>query len=83
MTAGFVKLFFRGAAKQFDSLQEQYAAIIPGNAQIELASKSVAITMEVPKISDPWKKPFVEYVAEVDVALKAISELAKTIGTGE
>jgi len=28
MTAGFVKLFFRGAAKQFDALQEQYAAII-------------------------------------------------------
>ena len=78
-TAGFVKLFFRGAAGQFDELVNKYSAHLPDDAVIKLAGKSVAIIMKVPKIADPQNKPFDEYISEVKAALSAIKEIIRPI----
>jgi hypothetical protein len=82
-TAGFVKLFFRGAAGQFDELVNKYSAHLPDDAVIKLAGKSVAIIMEVPKIADPQNVPFDKCLTEVKAALSAIKEILVVVQNAE
>ena len=82
-TAGFVKLFFRGAADQFDELRKKYSAHLPDGAEIKLAGKSVAIIRHVPKISDPQNKSFDKYAMEAEAALAAIQEIILAVKKAE
>ena len=72
LTAGFVKVYFDGQAENFEVLQEKYGANLPDSAAIEVAGKSVAISIEVPKI-DPISVSFTAQVEQVTHALEALS----------
>jgi len=74
LTAGVVKVFFYGQAEAFESLKAKYEPILPSNAAIALAGKSVAISIEVPKIA-PLSKPFSEQQENVEQALQYIVQL--------
>lgn len=74
LTAGYVKLFFYGQASEFEALQERYKSKLPNNATMELAGKSVAIIMEVPKI-DPISISFSDQQIKVEEALNSLSVL--------
>ncbi len=50
MTAGFVKVLFYGQAEEFDNLKKKFSPILPSDAIIEIAGKSVAISIEVAKL---------------------------------
>jgi hypothetical protein len=78
LAAGLVKVFFNGQAQAFDMLYEQYKSKIPNNASIDLAGKSVAISMEVPKI-DPLSINFYDQQNKVEQALQSLSLLEKVV----
>jgi hypothetical protein len=59
LTKGLVKVFFKGQAEAIDTLKKKYDSILPSNAFITLAGKSVAISVKVSKI-DPLSKSFFE-----------------------
>ena len=74
-TAGFVKLFFRGAAEQFESLKNRYQDHLSGGTEIVITGKSVAIITKVPKIGDPHHTAFENYTMEANEALQAIANI--------
>lgn len=78
LTAGLVKAFFTGKAESFDALQEKYKSILPDNASIEVAGKSVAISIEVPKV-DPLTISFADQKEKVMQALQNLSILEKLV----
>lgn len=78
LTAGLVKVFFTGQAESFDALQQKYKSILPGNASIDVAGKSVAISMEVPKV-DPLTVSFSDQREKVRTALQNLSMLEKLV----
>ncbi len=78
LTAGLVKVFFNGKAESFDALQAKYNSILPDNASIDVAGKSVAISMEVPKV-DPLSVSFPEQQEEVNQALQTLSILEQLV----
>ena len=80
LTAGMVKIFFNGQAESFDTLQEKYGAKLLDNTSIDIAGKSVAISMEVPKI-DPLSITFSEQLENIRPALQNISSLEKLVST--
>ena len=75
ITAGFVKLFFPGAAQRLDELTRMYAPNLPSGAEVLQAGKSVAVSKAVPAMDDPWKKPFADYAIQAAEALDAVLEL--------
>lgn len=78
LTAGLLKVFFNGQAESFAELQETYTAILPSNASIELAGKSVSISIKVAKL-DPLSTPFSEQTAVIKQALHNLSILEKLV----
>lgn len=78
LTAGLVKVFFNGQAESFDALQEKYGSKLPDNASIDIAGKSVAISMEVPKIN-PLSISFSEQLEEIRSALQSLSLVEKLV----
>lgn len=78
-TAGFVKLFFSGAASRLDELTERYSPHLPSGAELVQAGKSVAIIIAVPEIDNPWKKPFAEYTAQAETALDCVAKLIEAV----
>lgn len=82
LTAGLVKVFLNGQAESFDALQEKYASKLPDGASIDIAGKSVAISMEVPKIV-PLSISFSEQLVKIRSALKSLSSLEKLVVTND
>lgn len=78
LTAGLVKAFFTGQAESFDALQEKYKSILPDNSSIDVAGKSVAISVEVPKI-EPLSISFSDQKEKVKQALRNLSILEKLV----
>jgi len=78
LTYGWVKVFFNGQAESFDSLREKYGSILPDDASIKIAGKSVSISMVVPKIA-PLTIPFSEQKEIVNEALQKLSLLEKLV----
>ena len=78
LTASLVKLFFNGQAESFDALEDKYKSILPDNASIDVAGKSVAISMEVPKV-DPLEVSFADQQAKIKHALQNLSILEKLV----
>jgi len=78
-TAGFVKLFFSGAADHFDEIRETYAPHLKNAAEVVLAGKSVAIEVEVPQIDDLWSRPFSDYQDAATQALERVTDLVSAI----
>ena len=77
-TSGFVKAFFNGKAESYDKIKEKYFSDLPEGATIDIAGKSVAISMEVPKV-DPLSSTFSEQLEKIRPALKALSSLEKLL----
>ena len=82
LTAGLVKAFFNGQAESFDALQGKYGSRLPEGASIDVAGKSVAISLEVPKV-DPLSVSFSEQIDKVTEALQQLSVLAKLVATND
>jgi hypothetical protein len=82
MTAGMVKVFFNGLAESFDALAEKYSSKLPSNASIGIAGKSVAISMDVPKV-DPINVPFSEQREKVVLALQNLAKLEKLVSDND
>ena len=82
LTAGVVKVFFNGQAEFFDELREKYDSKLPENASIEIAGKSVAIVIDVPKV-DPLSVSFSEQIEEVTDALNKLSVLEKLVAAND
>ncbi len=78
LTAGLVKVFFKGQAESFDALREKYDSKLPDNASIKITGKSVAISINVPKI-DPLSISFSEQKETVIKALQKLSVLEKLV----
>ena len=74
-----MKLFFSGAAEQFDEIKEMYAPHLKNGAEVVLAGKSVAIEVEVPQIDDLWNRPFSDYQDSATKALERVTELISAI----
>lgn len=75
MTSGFVKLFFKGQANNYETILEKYKSRLSEQMSIGVAGQSVAISMRVPKLA-PLKKSFDEQREKVSVALKCLSQLS-------
>ena len=75
MTSGFVKLFFKLQANNYETIIEKYKNRLSERMSIELAGQSVAISMRVPKLS-PLKKNFAEERKKVASALECLSQLS-------
>jgi hypothetical protein len=80
LAAGLVKVFFNGRAESFEALQEKYSSKLPDNASISVAGKSVAISMEVPKV-DPLSVSFSQQQEKVVQALQYLSLLEKLVSS--
>lgn len=78
LTAGQVKIYFNGMAESFTALQEKYNSKLPANATIEVTGKSVAISIDTPKI-DPLAALFWEQRKEVIQALENLKLLEKLV----
>ena len=78
MMAGYVKAFFYGGAKDFETIKEQYSSSLPLGASIDLAGKSVAISLEVP-VLDPLQSPFSAQKTKVTEALGKLHELERLL----
>lgn len=78
LNSGFVKLFFYGQAESFGLLQEKFKSKLPPNTSIDLAGKSVAISMEVPKVT-PLTNTFADEKEKVRQALAGLSTLEKLV----
>ncbi|WP_152206571.1 PD-(D/E)XK nuclease superfamily protein [Marinobacter changyiensis] len=78
LTAGFVKVFFRGRADDFRTLEERFLNILPNEASIGLAGKSVAIFRRVPEVN-PITASCSEQQEEIEEALLRLSELASIV----
>jgi hypothetical protein len=72
LTAGLVKVFFNGQAESFDALREKYDSKLPDNAWIEIAGKSVAISIVVSKV-DPLS---ISFSAQIETVIKAVQKLS-------
>ena len=72
------KSFFNGMAESFDVLQEKYSSKLPSNANINVAGKSVAISMEAPKL-DPLAVSFSEQQDKIKQALQNLALLEKLV----
>jgi hypothetical protein len=68
MTAGFIKAFFYAESTDFDSIKEFWASLVPEEAIIDNAAKSVTISIPVGKL-DPFKKEFEEQSESVRQSL--------------
>lgn len=77
-TAGFVKVFFSGAAEQFAALEQRFMPLLSSDQAIALAGKSVSISQEVPRL-EPLSQTFVEQQKKVDTALVALRQLLALI----
>ncbi len=80
LTAGFVKVFFNGQVESFDRLREKFSSKLPDDASIDIAGKSVAISMKVPKV-DPLSISFSEQTEAIVEALRKLSALEKLVAT--
>jgi len=78
LTAGFVKVFFNGKAEEFENLKDKYSLKLPPEASIEVAGKSVAIYIEVPKL-DPLSVSFSDQKEKVEHALQQLTVLEKLV----
>jgi hypothetical protein len=78
LTRGFVKVFFNGQAESYELLKEKYEERVPNDATIEIAGKSVAISLEVPKLN-PLETSFEGEQEMVRQALHGLSELKKAV----
>jgi hypothetical protein len=78
LTAGRVKLFFDGQADRFDSIDAKFASRLPDGASIDVVGKSVAISMEVPKVQ-PLTIPFAEQSSQIDSAVEKLLQLEKLV----
>ena len=78
LTAGLVKVFFKGQAEFYDTLYEKYNSKLPDKASIEITGKTVAIVIEVPKI-DPLSISFSEQIDAINEALQKLSVLEKLV----
>ena len=74
LTSGNVKLFFNLQADNIENLRQRYQSFIIDNVNISLAGKSVALTIEVPKIN-PLECVFDTEHQKISEALKALSIL--------
>jgi hypothetical protein len=75
MTSGFVKLFFKLQANNYETILEKYENRLSERMSIGVAGQSVAITMRVPKLF-PLKKSFDEEREKVVSALECLSQLS-------
>lgn len=75
ITSGFVKLFFKLQANNYETILEKYKNRLSERMSIELAGQSVAISMRVPKLS-PLKKSFADERKKVVSALECLSQLS-------
>lgn len=82
LTAGFVKAFFNGKAELFENLKDKYSLKLPPEASIEVAGKSVAISIEVPKL-DPLSVSFSDQKDKVVQALQQLSILEKLVAEND
>lgn len=80
LTAGVVKIFFKGKAKDFDAIEAKYedmAEIFPG-LSIELAGKSVALSVPVEPVK-PLEVPFDAVKSEMASALAVVERLVEGV----
>ncbi len=82
LTKGLVKIFFKGLSEEFEKLETKYNPILPENASIGLAGKSVAISIKVPPI-EPLSKRFEEERDKVDIALNHLVLLLNLVTNNE
>ena len=78
MLAGSVKAFFYGRASDYEGLKDMLSRSLPPGASVELAGKSVAITLKVPPL-DPLKVPFSEQEKQVIAALEKLLLLERSV----
>ena len=78
MTNGLIKVFFNGQADSYEALKEKYERVMPSNISIEIAGKSVAFSLETPKLN-PLEISFEEEQEKVNQALLKLSELEKAV----
>jgi len=78
LTAGFVKVLFNGGAETFDVFRDKYGGKLSPGASIGVVGKSVAISIEVPKV-DPLLFGFSEQKEKVAEALTQLSVLEKIV----
>lgn len=78
LTSGFVKAFFRGKADSFEQLKGPLESILPSDAVVELAGKSVAVIIDVPKV-DPLNVSFIEQQMLVRQALERLAVLESVL----
>jgi hypothetical protein len=80
LTAGFVKVFFKGQAQAFEAIEARYKDMVTvfPDLEIELAGKSVALSVPVEPIK-PLETSFdavrSEMAAALDVADRLVAEL--------
>ena len=82
LTAGLIKVFFNGQAESFEALKEKYGSKLPENASIEVAGKSVAISMEAQKV-DPLSISFSEQLEKIRPALQNLLTLEKLVSAND
>ena len=80
LTHGLVKVFFNGQAEQFEELKEKYSSVLPVDAEIKVAGKSVAISIKVPKIN-PLETSFSESKEKIKDALKSLLVLKELVSS--
>jgi len=78
ITSGLIKVFFNGQAESYELLKKKYEGIIPDNSAIEITGKSVAISLEVPKLN-PLEIHFNNEEEKVRQALFGLSQLEKVV----
>lgn len=82
LTAGFVKVLFNGKAELFEHLKDKYSLKLSPEASVEVAGKSVAISIEVPKL-DPLSVSFTGQKEKVEQALQQLSVLKKLVAEND
>ena len=64
-TAGFVKLFFAGAAPHIERIRTRFESLLNDRTEVIPAQKSVALSARVQAIKNPGERPFDEYLDAV------------------
>jgi len=76
--SGHVKAFWSGAADRFEDMKQVITPLLQLGMQFEVAGKSVALVLAVPKI-DALSHGFVQEQANVSLALEAVRRIDKVI----
>ena len=82
LTAGAVKLFFSGPMNDINLVQTKYSPLVGSEMTIRQAGKSVAISVQVPKVA-PLTSSFQAERGKVLEALGAVATLLNAVRNAE